>query len=196
MDKVTHPHRRPPSPRRQFAAKAFSWGLLAAVFAGALALIVVPKATGSRPLTVLSGSMTPTYGIGDVVVVKPVDTDELRVGDVITFQPIADNPALTTHRIIGEVFGSEGREFLTQGDANDAPDLAPITPEQVKGEVWYTVPVVGYLSVWLAGDWARDLLDLFAVALLLYGGYHLVAGVVDRGRRSRAPEVHESEVVA
>ncbi len=38
--------RRPPSPRRQFVTKVFSWFLLAAVIAGALALIVVPKATG------------------------------------------------------------------------------------------------------------------------------------------------------
>ena len=181
---------------RTMLVQALSWTLLLAVIGGATALIVVPKATGSRPLTVLSGSMTPTYGVGDVVVVKPVDTDQIKVGDVITFQATSDDPALTMHRIIGEAFGSEGREFLTQGDANDAPDLAPITPEQVKGEVWYAVPVVGYLSVWLAGDWARDVLDLFTVALVLYGGYLLVAGIVDRGRRRRAPEVHESEVAA
>ncbi len=182
--------------RRELANRVFSWFLVAAVVAGALALIVVPKATDARPLTVLSGSMEPTYDPGDVVIVREVDPDELKVGDVITFQPVSDDPQLTTHRIIEIAYGSEGQSFVTQGDNNGAPDLEPVTAEQVKGEVWYSVPVVGYVSVWLAGSWVRDLLDLFAIGLLLYGGYHLVAGFAGQGRRSRAPETHESEVAA
>jgi signal peptidase I len=178
---------------RHFLTQVFSWFLLAAVIAGALALIVVPKASSARPLTVLSGSMEPTYDIGDVVIVRSVDTDSLQVGDAITFQAVSDDPQLTTHRIVEIAYGSEGRSFVTQGDNNDVPDLAPVTPEQVKGAVWYSVPVVGYVSVWLAGSWARDLLDLCAVGLLLYGGFHLVAGFVGRDRRSRAAEVQESE---
>ncbi len=148
------------------------------------------------PLTVLSGSMEPTYDVGDVVIVRQVDPDDLKVGDAITFQPVSDDPQLTTHRIVEIAYGSEGRSFVTQGDNNDVPDLSPVTPDQVKGEVWYSVPAVGYVSVWLAGSWVRDLLDLVAVGLLLYGGYHLVAGFVGQSRRSRAPEVHESEVAA
>ena len=52
--------------------------LLGAVVAGALALIVVPKLNGARPLTVLSGSMIPTFDPGDVVVVRAADADHLR----------------------------------------------------------------------------------------------------------------------
>jgi signal peptidase len=161
--------------------------MLAAVIAGALALIVVPKAADAKPLTVLSGSMTGTYDIGDVVVVRPVDTDGLGVGDVITFHPRADDPALTTHRIESISVGSEGRSFVTRGDANNAADLSPVEPGQVVGEVWYSVPLAGYVSVWLAGDWVRLAVDVLAVALLLYGGWFLVSGLAQRRRREEVP---------
>lgn len=171
------------STARTFLTQVFSWALLTAVIAGALALIIVPKASGARPLTVLSGSMTGTYAIGDVVIVRPVDTDELAVGDVITFQARSDDPTLTTHRIVGLAYGSEGTQFVTQGDANDAADPSPIAPEQVRGEVWYSVPAVGYISVWLAGSWMRTALDLIAVGLLFYGGWFIAAGLIDRRRK-------------
>jgi signal peptidase len=169
---------------RTFLTQVVSWMLLAAVIAGALALIVVPKAAGGAPLTVLSGSMTGTYDIGDVVVVRPVDTDELGVGDVITFQPVSDDPALTTHRIESISVGSEGRSFVTRGDANNAADLSPVEPGQVVGEVWYSVPLVGFVSVWVAGDWVRLAVDVVAIALLLYGGWFLASGIVERRRRT------------
>lgn len=169
-------------------SKLLSWFVLTTVVAGALALIVVPKATGARPLTVLSGSMTGTYDIGDVVVVRPVDTDTLRVGDVITFQPVSDDPRLTTHRIVDLTYGSAGTQFVTRGDANGAADPAPVTPAQVKGEVWYSVPKVGYVSVWLAGGWVRTALDVVAVGLLLYGAGFLACGLLERRRRADRPE--------
>jgi signal peptidase len=169
---------------RTVIVQVVSWGLLVSVVVAALALIVVPKATGAKPLTVLSGSMTGTYDIGDVVIVRPVDPADLHVGDVITFQPISDNPSLTTHRIVELSYGSEGTSFVTKGDANGAIDVEPVTPEQVKGEVWYSVPVVGYASVWLASSWLGTAVKVAAVGLLLYGGWFIVAGVVEQRRRT------------
>lgn len=177
----------------RFATQVLSWMLLGAVVAGALALVVVPKATGSKPLTVLSGSMVPTHDPGDVVIVRPTDADQLRVGDVITFQPVSDDPRLTTHRIVGQVLGSEGRRYVTQGDANGAADVAPVSPAQVRGEVWYAVPLVGHVSVWLAGAHVRTVLDALAVCLLLYGGLYLALGARER-RHPRAIPRHRREV--
>jgi signal peptidase len=169
---------------RKFIGQALSFALLGLVIAGGLALIVVPKATGAKPLTILSGSMTGTYDIGDVVVVKPVDTDELQIGDVITFQPFSDDPQLTTHRIVGVSFGSNGREFVTQGDANNAADLKPISEKQVMGKVWYSVPKVGYASVCFAGHLMRTVTDLVGIGLLLYAGVFIAGGLRERRRKN------------
>ena len=169
---------------KKFVSQALSFGLLGLVIAAGLALIIVPKATGSRPLTILSGSMTGTYDVGDVVVVKPVKVDTLQIGDVITFQPFSDDPQLTTHRIVGVTYGSEGRQFVTQGDANNAPDLKPISADQVRGTVWYSVPKVGYASVWFAGHLMRTVTDLVGIGLLLYAGVFIAGGLRERRRKS------------
>ena len=169
---------------RKFIGQALSFALLGLVIAAGLALIIVPKATGAKPLTILSGSMTGTYNVGDVVVVKPVKVDTLQIGDVITFQPFSDDPQLTTHRIVGMSFGSKGREFVTQGDANNAPDLKPISEKQVMGKVWYSVPKVGYASVWFAGHLMRTVTDLVGIGLLLYGGMFIAGGLRERRRKN------------
>ena len=74
--------------------------LMVAVFA-ALVLIVVPRATGSQTYTVLTNSMAPKFPPGTFLVVKPVDFDELKYGDVVTFQLYSGRPEVETHRIVG-----------------------------------------------------------------------------------------------
>lgn len=177
---------------KRVLVQVFSWTLMLSVIAAGAALIVVPKAVGGRPLTVLSGSMVPTFSPGDVVVVRPVEVDDLQVGDVITFQEKSGEPELISHRIIGEAFGSDGREFVTQGDANPTADLATVKAAQVRGEVWYTVPKVGYVAKSMAGGWLRTATDVFAVGLLLYAGWFIAAGVRDR-RRSNHEETDQDE---
>ena len=179
---------------KKFISQALSFALLGLVIAAALALIIVPKATGSKPLTILSGSVTGTYNVGDVVVVKPVKVDDLKIGDVITFQPFTDDPELTTHRIVGINYGSKGREFVTQGDANNAPDLKPISEDQVKGKVWYSVPKVGYVSTWVAGHTMRTITDLIGIGLLLYGGMFIAGGLRERRRKTRETDDTTAEL--
>lgn len=168
----------------RLAAKTLSWALLAIVVGAGLALIVVPKATGAKPLTVLSGSMVPTYDPGDVVIVRDADTRDLEVGQVITFQPTSDDPRLTTHRVIEVTYGSEGTRYITQGDANDAPDPDPVRPTQVQGEVWYSVPLVGYVSVWMATGPLGQLVNWFAFGLIAYSVVQIGRGLRQHHRRS------------
>jgi signal peptidase len=81
-------------------------------------------------------------------------------------------------------FGSNGREFVTQGDANNAADFKPISEKQVMGKVWYSVPKVGYLSVWFAGHLMRTVTDLVGIGLLLYAGVFIAGGLRERRRKT------------
>lgn len=120
--------------------------LMVALVALVAAVTVVPRAMGAVPLTVLTGSMEPALAPGDLVVVRPAPADEIRVGEVITFQPVSDDPTLVTHRVTGlttEPTGVTG--FTTQGDANGAAD-DPIAADQVKGRVVYSVPWIGHVT--------------------------------------------------
>jgi signal peptidase I len=119
---------------------------------------------------VLSGSMAPTIQTGSLVILQPVAPDQLRVGDVITFNPPSRPDLLITHRIIAIENTSQGPEFTTRGDANVAAD--PWRLLLPKGwRVIYTIPVLGYLVSYAQTGFARFLLlalpgfGLFVVSL-------------------------------
>lgn len=186
--RVADRHRAPSRLARAttLAGTVLGASMLALVTAGAVALLVVPKLTGSVPLTVLTGSMAPTYPPGSVVVVRPTPVADLGIGDAVTYQVRPGHPDVVTHRITAVSTGTDGEvTFTTQGDNNDAPDPEPVLAEQVHGRVWYSVPLVGHAASALAHSPHRDTaVTLAAWSLLGYGGYLLVAGAVGRGRQS------------
>lgn len=157
--------------------------VLVVVVAAAAALAVVPKVLDGAALTVLTGSMVPTYRPGDMVVVRGVhDAErEVEIGDVVSFQPLPDDPTLITHRVVAKTFTSEGTQFVTRGDANSADD-DPLMPVQIKGEAVYSVPWVGHVSLWL-GERRGLAVPAAAVALLAYA----VVMMFRRDRRADEP---------
>ncbi|QIK82188.1 signal peptidase I [Sanguibacter sp. HDW7] len=147
-------------------------------------VVVVPATTGAVALAVLTGSMAPTYPAGSLVVVRPVDVDELRAGDVVTYQAESGRATLVTHRVTGVEHRSDGTlRLVTQGDANRVPDPEPVRAEQVVGQVWYAVPHVGRLTTALDGHTRGAALALVAGALLAHGAWHVVTGLRERRRR-------------
>src|SRR4051812_36713923 len=139
----------------------------------ALALTAVPAAVHGHALTVLSGSMVPEFSPGAMVVDKPAPTSSLSVGDVITYattDEVSGASILITHRIVQV---QPGPTFITQGDANNAPDSRPVEVDQIRGEVWYSVPYIGTARNFLLAQGAGPILGgvaglVVAVWLLLY----------------------------
>lgn len=164
---------------------ALSWALLLSMSAVLVVTVLIPVAAGADRFTVLTGSMKPTYPPGTLIIVKPVDAKDLRLGDAITYQLRPGEPAVVTHRIIASSQNARGeRTYTTQGDANDTPDAKPVVAEQVNGKVWYSIPYLGYVNNWLTGQqraWAIGamVIGLFSYALLL------TVGSVRDARRSR-----------
>jgi signal peptidase len=161
-----------------------STALVLMVVGLATLVIGVPLATGAVPLTVLTNSMAPTYPPGTLVIVRPVDTTGIRIGDPITYQIRSGQPEVITHRVISIASSGGTSTFTTQGDNNDLPDSTPVVPDQVMGTVWYSVPWVGYLNnaVGANRDW---IVPAIAVALFLFAGYSVTGGLVDASRTRR-----------
>ena len=169
--------------RLELVGTVLSALLLATVCSAALALLIVPKATGARPLTVLTGSMKGTYDPGSVVVVKPVRPDQLHVGDTLTYQVTSDQPDVITHRIVKISFRPDGkREFVTQGDANGAPDAKPVVEGQVRGTVWYSVPWVGYAATFVQPSNREVGIKVVSGALIAYAAYLFAGALLERRR--------------
>ncbi|WP_320536315.1 signal peptidase I [Pseudarthrobacter sp. IC2-21] len=158
--------------------------LMMAVFA-ALVLIVVPRATGSEAFTVLTNSMAPKFPPGTFLVMKPVAFDELKYGDVVTFQLHSARPEVETHRIVGFAATQEGEKTLiTKGDNNGANDAEPVREIQVKGKLFYAVPYVGYVANALGNADRNMWTTLAAAGLIGYGGLLVIKGIRGRGRSS------------
>lgn len=171
--------------------QAISWVLLIAVSLLAIVVIVVPLVTGAKPYTVLTGSMEPQYPPGTLVVVKPVEADEINLGDVITYQLESGEPEVVTHRVVAVGAAADGTPlFITRGDANDGDDPDPVRPVQIVGKLWYSVPYVGWVNNVVTGQARAWALPVAVAGLFVYGIVTIALGFRDR-RRAKAAEAAE-----
>lgn len=176
-----------------------TWALAALATALLVVLIVIPRLTGWVPLTVLSGSMEPAIPTGSMVAVERIegeaDLERIDVGDVITFMPRPQDPTLVTHRVISQgALADGGTVFVTQGDANQSPDPAPVDARQIRGKVRYHVPYAGYLSDVLNTGQKRTGVVIVAGVLFVYAARQAL--IVARGTTGRAGEDQQRDATA
>jgi signal peptidase len=165
---------------------AVSGAILLLVLALALLLIVVPKATGSTPLTVLTSSMEPNLPPGTLIIVRPVTPDEIRIGDVVTYQIRSGQPGVITHRVTAISSSSAGgRTFTFKGDNNSVADADQVLPVQIQGRLWYSVPWVGWVNNAVNGQNRSWIVPIIAGLLFAYTGYMFASGAVSAIRKRR-----------
>lgn len=174
-----------------------SWVLLLSTLALLAAMVAVPRVTGSTPYTVLTGSMRPSMPPGSLAVVRPAEAGELKVGDAITYQIRSGEPEVVTHRItaVSTTLGGETL-FTTQGDASPIPDDKPVKSGQIRGVVWYSIPLLGYVNVWLTGEQHIWAVGISVALLLAYSTFMCTAAAVEsrRSRRQAAPALDSAKV--
>lgn len=125
-----------------------------------------PRLLGMQAFTILSGSMTPTIGVGDVVVDRSIGPLDARVGDIVTFRSPGNSGRLITHRVIRMRALGESVSFVTRGDANTGVERWSVPVDGRIGRVVYRLPRVGYVAN-LAGSRLGRLLFLVLPATLL-----------------------------
>jgi signal peptidase len=133
--------------------------------AGVVLAAAAPALFGFRSFTVMSGSMRPLLGVGDVVVTRPVSAHDVRVGDVITF-PDSERKELVTHRVRAIHIAGSRASIVTRGDANDASEKWAVDANGHLGRVAYHLPLVGYALAWTHARNARLLLVVIPALLL------------------------------
>lgn len=95
-----------------------------------------PTVFGYSTAVVISGSMSETIEVNDMVVIHRQDA--YRTGDIITFEM---DDTLVTHRIVAVAENG----FVTRGDANNTEDRYPVTGDRIIGKVVFVIPGVGWL---------------------------------------------------
>jgi signal peptidase I len=154
---------------RSWGAALGNLGLLVAVTAIAT-LVVGPVLGFYRTVTVLTGSMRPTFNPGDMIVVSPEPMARLRVGDVITFRIPIDGKPVETHRVVSITHAGSQPIVQTKGDANNTID--PWHAELHGNTVWrlrLRIPGAGYPLLALRSRWMHWATALLPLALALWG---------------------------
>lgn len=171
----------------RWVVRIAAWMLILACAFILAAAVFVPRLTGATPYTILSSSMKPGMPPGTLVVVRPVDPEEVAIGTVITYQLESGKPTVVTHRVIAIRTNMLGeRELQTQGDANDVADEKWVRTEQVRGERWYSVPHLGRLNTMMSGHERQLLVYVVAGGLASYAGTMFAGATRDRQRRRKA----------
>jgi signal peptidase len=112
------------------------FALLALVLVGLGIIYFLP---GYGLYLVRSESMTGTVNMGDLIITGPVNGDEVKEGQIITFEW---NNQLVTHR----VYSISETGISTKGDAVEDPDPWTVKPADIKGTYLFKIPYVGYFT--------------------------------------------------
>ncbi|MBS3983026.1 MAG: signal peptidase I [Dethiobacter sp.] len=104
----------------------------------------VPTVAGYQLYIVLSGSMSPAFETGSIVLVRQLEPALVQVNDIITYYDPERQDTITTHRVV-EILPTQPLMFVTRGDANDANDTVPVFADNLVGRVAFSLPYLGYL---------------------------------------------------
>lgn len=139
---------------------------------------------------VSSGSMIPTLNIGDLIVVRGVEPQQVTVGEIIVFHSPRDRDMLIVHRVIG--INSQGGKlyFETKGDNNPSKDNwypYPGVPENyLVGVVIGKVAYLGYVILALKEPLGTATIVMLTAIIIIYE-FVLPAARKSRKTRGQPP---------
>jgi signal peptidase I len=95
----------------------------------------VLRSFGSLRFKATGWSMLPSVWPGDTLVIERISPDRVRAGDVML---VGRDGGLCAHRVISVAEGGGSSRWITQGDANPAPDQ-PVSGDEFLGRVNYLI---------------------------------------------------------
>lgn len=132
--------------------------ILFLIVASILFVVILQRASnntvalgGVRVFNIISESMVPKYNIGDVLVVKSVEPQNIKVGDDIAYigQESTFNQKIVTHQVIKIDYEDGEYIFHTKGIANTLEDPL-VRQNQVFGKVVYKIWILSFISKMLS----------------------------------------------
>ena len=84
--------------------------------------------------------MYPAINKGDAIIIKKINEDDIKVGDVVTFKV---DEEIITHRIVGIENNGKENVYITKGDNNNVTDDFVISFEDIEGKQILKIPYLG-----------------------------------------------------
>lgn len=146
----------------------------------------VPSFFGWKPFIVLSGSMETEIYAGDIAVVKEVDADTIKEGDIIAFRY---GETVITHRVVDikEIDGN--KELYTKGDNNNEIDQNTVSLSQVEGIYKFKISGLGNVAMFIQTP--TGILACLSIPLALLIILQIINSVQDKKYRIQEEQNNE-----
>jgi signal peptidase len=131
-------------PKRFLNAVAYLVLALCLALLASLVAVAATNLLGYDSYVIYSGSMEPTVKVGSLLLSRPVDAEDLRVSDVITYRSPGNHTTLT-HRIVSIRQEDGDWVFNTKGDASLEPDPREVILRGQVSRMAFDIPYLGYL---------------------------------------------------
>jgi signal peptidase len=144
--------------------------------------LVLPVVLGVKSFVITNNSMSPAIQTGDIVYVKHLEFEEIKVDDILTFSSPVSDSITFTHRVEQIVVGEQ--LLITKGDANETIDPSPAMYENVVGKVEFTLPWAGNIVLFI-----RSFLGIAIVSFLFIGYFAFdvfIAYLVDKDSKLKS----------
>lgn len=128
--------------------------IVAAAF-GSIHILRATLGTKYPLMVVISQSMVPTLGVGDLISIEHVDDFDGVIaapapeGDILVYVRSGGYDEFIVHRAVEKALGEDGWRFVTKGDNNPTPDGMPVPESRVMGRVVGRVPLFGYFLLFI-----------------------------------------------
>ena len=137
-----------------------------------------PAIFGYQIFRVASGSMSPTLEIGDVILVRDCQPEEIHNGDIVTYEGLEGElrGKTITHRVVEEPEVRDGVYYYrTKGDREGAMLDPEISFYQIDGKYVRSLPLIDKLYSFFLSPWG---LISFIVLIVILFGYEMISLVV------------------
>lgn len=160
--------------KTKMRVRDYVYWALSILLIGILITCVMLFVVGFRPAVVISPSMKPAIQPGSLILVKSIDAEDIKVGDVIMFWPSDDaesntDTLSTTHRVI-EIKTDEAGSlvFITHGDANSEGSNETVPADRVIGKIYVSIPWIGVMFLFIKNNLFIVIFGAIAIMCLWY----------------------------
>lgn len=161
--------------------------ILFLIIASVLFVVILQRASnnaialgGVRVFNIISESMIPKYNIGDVLVVKSIEPQNIKVGDDIAYigQESTFNQKIVTHQVIKIDYENGEYIFHTKGIANILEDPL-VHQNQVFGKVVYKIWILSLISKILSNVYVVFFGIFVPIVILIFWTILKLKGLVE-----------------
>lgn len=124
---------------------------------------------GFRLFTVATGSMEPKYKVGDILISKQVDANEIQVGDDIVYKGKQGSfkDKVVTHQVVSIREENGEKKITTKGIANTEED-PEIDSSQVYGKVIYKVKTLSFIGQIIKNIYVFYFIIFVPIAIIIF----------------------------